>query len=93
MFARNFGEPVNTVYLFNAEYFPKTFGKNEITEGNLLDDLCNLLKIEKSQVHYEIVPGIANNSVTPHEIQGKEFESDLELNTIDPEKPKYYSFS
>lgn len=76
-------------FLFTPEYFPITHKARKVDVDNLLSDLCGLYSINKEKVSFALLPDIRDISNTPHEIQGKAFESDIEIITEEGNAPRY----
>ncbi|MGP8216820.1 MAG: tetratricopeptide repeat protein [Bacteroidia bacterium] len=86
-----FGYPSkeNGPFLFSDKYFPVTFKSKKLTIENLISDICSLLVLDRTKISFELVPDIRDISQTPYEIQGRAFESELEIINDDQKKPHY----
>jgi Tfp pilus assembly protein PilF len=71
--------PNASTFLFNSTYFPITFSEKKIEVSHLLDDLCNLYKLDRNTISFELLPDVRDIAQTPFEITGKAFESDIEI--------------
>jgi len=87
---KTFGYPAKESgpILFTPSYFPITHRARKVNVDNLLTDLCNLYLIDRATVSFELIPDIRDIPNTPHKIEGKAFESELEIVT-EGSKPKY----
>jgi Tfp pilus assembly protein PilF len=77
-----FGYPARSSdqLLFSEENFPDSFRSESDLIGNLIKDLSKLLEVPQHKVSFEIEKDIRDDYGTPYEIQGRIFETDLELN-------------
>lgn len=78
---QTFGYPAkgSLPYLFNEESFPVTFTEKKISVEHLLIDLCNLYSIDRTLISFTLITDIRDVSMTPYEIQGRAFESELDF--------------
>jgi tetratricopeptide (TPR) repeat protein len=65
--------------LFTKEFFPETISHKQTAIEPLLTDLCRLFTIDRQKISFEIESDIRDTYGTPYQIQGKAFESDLEV--------------
>ena len=70
-------ESVNIQYALTSQYFPLVFNSKTFNTQLLLNDLLNLLNIEKSQVEMEFVNGIQDLANVPYVVEGGSFESEV----------------
>jgi len=65
--------------LLSENYFPKTFKGDKVLIENIIKDLCALLQIQEEKISFEVVSDIRDSYGMPYEIEGKPFETELEL--------------
>ncbi|HWY98803.1 MAG TPA: tetratricopeptide repeat protein, partial [Bacteroidia bacterium] len=88
---KTFGYPSKEAgpILFAPKYFPITHQDRKVTANNLLADLCNLYLIDGKKVSFTLIPDIRDIPNTPHQIQGRAFESDLDIISGESGSPQY----
>lgn len=65
--------------LLSENYFPKTFKSDKVSIENIIKDLCSLLQIQEEKISFEVVNDIRDSYGMPYEIEGKPFETELEI--------------
>lgn len=65
--------------LLSANYFPKTFKGDKVLIENIIKDLCSLLQIREEKITFEVVNDIRDSYGMPYQIEGKPFETELEV--------------
>lgn len=65
--------------LLSENYFPKTFKGDKVLIENIIKDLCSLLQIQEDKITFEVVNDIRDSYGMPYEIEGKPFETELEI--------------
>lgn len=65
--------------LLSENYFPKTFKGDKVLIENIIKDLCALLQIQEEKISFEVVSDIRDSYGMPYEIEGKPFETELEV--------------
>jgi tetratricopeptide (TPR) repeat protein len=65
--------------LLSENYFPKTFKGDKVLIENIIKDLCSLLQIQEEKITFEVVNDIRDSYGMPYEIEGKPFETELEI--------------
>lgn len=65
--------------LLSEIYFPKTFKGDKVLIENIIKDLCSLLQIREEKISFEVISDIRDTYGMPYEIEGKQFETDLEI--------------
>lgn len=65
--------------LLSENYFPKTFKSDKVLIENIIKDLCSLLQIQEKKITFEVVNDIRDSYGMPYEIEGKPFETELEI--------------
>ena len=64
---------------FSEKYFPQTF-KNKTLEANaLVEDLCNYLSLDIKRITVEYEKDIRDMPLTPYQVSGNVFHSNLEI--------------
>ena len=66
--------------LINDKYFPKSVSIDGFKVQNLIEDLSDLLEIDSKKVKYELHEDLRDLYGIPFEVQGKPFETELEVN-------------
>lgn len=76
-----FGYPYReSEQIFLSEnYFSKTFKGDKVLIENIIKDLCSLLQIQEEKITFEVVNDIRDSYGMPYEIEGKPFETELEI--------------
>ena len=64
---------------FTKKHFPESFKGNQITISLLIKDLCRLLLLNESIISVEIIKDIRDLNQVPHAIEGRLFDSDIEI--------------
>ncbi len=77
VFGYPYGE--NEQILLSENYFPKTFKDDKVLIENIIKDLCSLLQIQEEKISFEVVNDIRDSYAMPYEIEGKPFETELEI--------------
>jgi tetratricopeptide (TPR) repeat protein len=65
--------------LLSDNYFPKTFKGDKVLIENIINDLSSLFQIRKEKISFEVVNDIRDSYAMPYEIEGKPFETELEI--------------
>lgn len=65
--------------LLSENYFPKTFKGDRVLIENIIKDLCSLLQIQEDKITFEVVSDIRDIYGMPYQIEGKPFETELEI--------------
>lgn len=65
--------------LLLENYFPKTFKGDKVLIENIINDLCLLLQIRQEKISFEVANDIRDSYGMPYEIEGKPFETELEI--------------
>jgi tetratricopeptide (TPR) repeat protein len=65
--------------LLSENYFLKTFEDDKVLIENIIKDLCLLLQIQEEKITFEVVNDIRDSYGMPYEIEGKPFETELEI--------------
>lgn len=60
-------------------YFPTTFKGDKVLIENIIKDLCSLLQIREEKISFEVVKDIRDSYGMPYQIEGKPFETELEV--------------
>lgn len=65
--------------LLSENYFPKTFKGDKVLIENIINDLSSLFQIREEKISFEVVNDIRDSYGMPYEIEGKPFETELEI--------------
>jgi tetratricopeptide (TPR) repeat protein len=65
--------------ILSENYFPKTFKGYKVFIENIIKDLCSLLQIQEEKISFEVVNDIRDSYGMPYEIEGRPFETELEI--------------
>jgi tetratricopeptide (TPR) repeat protein len=65
--------------VLSENYFPKTFKGDRVLIENIIKDLCTLLQIQEDKITFEVVSDIRDIYGMPYQIEGKPFETELEI--------------
>ena len=65
--------------LLSENYFQKTFKDDRVLIENIILDLNSLLQIQEGKIAFEVVNDIRDTYGMPYEIEGKPFETELEV--------------
>jgi Tfp pilus assembly protein PilF len=65
--------------LLSENYFPKTFESDKVLIENIIKDLSSLLQIQEKKITFEVINDIRDSYGMPYEIEGKPFETELEI--------------
>ena len=76
-----FGYPYreNDQIFLSENYFPNTFKDDKISIENIITDLCSILRIREEKISFLVVNDIRDSYNLPYEIEGKPFETTLEI--------------
>ena len=65
--------------LLSENYFPTSFKGDKVLIENIIKDLCSLLQIQEEKISFEVVHDIRDSYGMPYQIEGKPFETELEI--------------
>lgn len=76
-----FGYPSaqNEQILLTDLYFPKTFKSDKLVIDNIIQDLCALCHIQEGRITYQMVEDIRDTYGVPFQIEGRPFETEIEV--------------
>ncbi len=66
-------------FLLNEKYFPLTFKSDIVLIENIIKDLCSLFQMDEEKITFEISSDFRDVYGLPYQIEGKPFETELEI--------------
>jgi len=65
--------------LLSENYFTTTIKSDKVLIENIIKDLCLLIQIQEEKISFEVISDIRDIYGMPYQIEGKPFETELEI--------------